>query len=125
MRRAVADQGALADHREGARSPYPLEGADSKVADIERFSPFAGLGEVQKDVMFSCCLGRENKTKSDGWEELRPTRNMVGPELIFAREVKSTPRRPSRGSKSRRAARTWPAIGTRTNHAASRCTRLP
>lgn len=65
-----------------------MEGADSKVADIERFPPFSGLGEVQKDVMFSYCLGRENKTKSDGWEELRPVRNMVGPELSFAREVK-------------------------------------
>lgn len=65
-----------------------MEGADSKVADIERFPPFAGLGEVQKDVMFSYCLGRENKTQSDGWEELRPVRNMVGPELSFAREVK-------------------------------------
>jgi hypothetical protein len=65
-----------------------MEGADSKVADIERFPPFSGLGEVQKDVMFSYCLGRENKTKSDGWEELRPTRNMVGPELSFARELK-------------------------------------
>jgi hypothetical protein len=65
-----------------------MEGADSKVADIERFPPFAGLGEAQKDVMFSYCLGREDKTKSDGWEELRPTRGLVGPELSFAREVK-------------------------------------
>jgi Carbohydrate esterase, sialic acid-specific acetylesterase len=64
-----------------------MEGADSKVADIERFPPFSGLGEVQKDVMFSYCLGREDKTKSDGWVDLQPTRNMVGPELSFAREL--------------------------------------
>ena len=71
-----------------------MEGADSKVADIERFPPFSGLGEVQKDVMFSYCLGRESKTKSNGWEELRPTRNMVGPELSFAREVKKHSKAP-------------------------------
>lgn len=64
-----------------------MEGADSKPEDIERFPPFSGLGEPQKDVRFAYCLGRD-KLKSDGWEELRPVRNMVGPELSFARELK-------------------------------------
>ena len=65
-----------------------MEGADSKPEDIERFPPYAGYGEPQKDVLFSYCLGRENKVRSDGWETLRPVRNMVGPELSFAREIK-------------------------------------
>ena len=65
-----------------------MEGADSKPEHIQRFPPFDGLEQEQKDVMFSYCLGRENKVKSDGWETLRPVRNMVGPELSFAREIK-------------------------------------
>ena len=64
-----------------------MEGADSKVKDIERFPPFKGLGEPQKNVKFSYCIGRENKAKSDGWVDLQPVRNMVGPELSFARKV--------------------------------------
>ncbi|MCH2101850.1 MAG: sialate O-acetylesterase [Planctomycetes bacterium] len=65
-----------------------MEGADSNPKHIERFPPFAGLDREQKDVMFSYCLGRENKVQSDGWESLRPVRNMVGPELSFAHEIK-------------------------------------
>lgn len=65
-----------------------MEGADSKATDIERFPPFRGLDQPQKDVMFWYCLGRENKTKSNGWTELQPIKNMVGPELSFAREVR-------------------------------------
>jgi len=65
-----------------------MVGADSKAKDIERFAPFRGLDEPQKDVKFSYCIGRENKTKSDGWVDLQPIKGMVGPELSFAREVK-------------------------------------
>ncbi len=65
-----------------------MEGADSKAKDIERFAPFRGLDEPQKDVKFTYCLGRENKTKSDGWVALQPVKGMVGPELSFAREIK-------------------------------------
>lgn len=64
-----------------------MEGADSKVADIKRFPPFVGLENPQPDVRFSYCIGRDNKTQSDGWTELAPVRGMVGPELSFAREV--------------------------------------
>ena len=64
-----------------------MEGADSKVADIKNFPPFVGLENPQPAIKFSYCLGRENKTKSDGWEELKPVRNMVGPELSFARKL--------------------------------------
>lgn len=64
-----------------------MVGSDSKIEDIGRFPPFAGLDQSQKDVRFSYCLGREDKLVSDGWEALRPVYNVVGPELSFAREV--------------------------------------
>ena len=64
-----------------------MVGSDSRVADIERFPPFAGLGEPQEDVLFTYVLGRENKTRSDGWVALQPVNDTVGPELSFAREV--------------------------------------
>jgi hypothetical protein len=64
-----------------------MVGADSKVSDIDRFPPFVGLGEPQSDVRFWYCIGRENKTTSAGWVSLQPVRQMVGPELSFAREV--------------------------------------
>lgn len=64
-----------------------MVGSDSKVQDIQRFPPFAGLEAAQPDVRFSYCLGRENKTESDGWVKLQPVNNIVGPELSFAREV--------------------------------------
>jgi hypothetical protein len=66
-----------------------MEGADSKVEDIDRFPPFVGFGKAQPDVRFSYCLGRDKKVRSDGWVDLQPVRNMVGPELSFARKVKS------------------------------------
>lgn len=64
-----------------------MVGSDSKVKDIKNFPPFAGLDQPQKDVKFSYCIGRENKTKSDGWVALQPVNNIVGPELSFARAV--------------------------------------
>ncbi len=64
-----------------------MVGSDSKVADIQRFPPFAGLGAPQDDVLFSYCIGRENKHRSEGWVPLAPVSNVVGPELSFAREV--------------------------------------
>lgn len=65
-----------------------MVGSDSKVQDIQRFPPFAGLETSQKDVRFSYCIGRATKVKSDGWVDLQPVNNVVGPELSFAREVK-------------------------------------
>ena len=64
-----------------------MVGSDSKVEDIKRFPPFSGLEAPQTKVRFSYCLGRENKTKSEGWIDLQPVNNIVGPELSFAREV--------------------------------------
>ena len=64
-----------------------MVGSDSKIEDIARFPPFAGLDQPQEDVRFSYCLGREDKVQSEGWEPLRPVYNVVGPELSFAREV--------------------------------------
>ncbi len=64
-----------------------MVGSDSKVKDIRRFPPFAGLETPQPKVRFSYCLGRENKTQSDGWVALQPVNNVVGPELSFARRV--------------------------------------
>ncbi|MCA8999646.1 MAG: hypothetical protein KDA80_21805, partial [Planctomycetaceae bacterium] len=67
-----------------------MVGSDSKVEDIQRFPPFAGLEAPQPGVRFSYCLGRENKTTSDGWVDLQPVNNVVGPELSFARKVTQT-----------------------------------
>lgn len=64
-----------------------MVGSDSKVEDIKRFPPFAGLENVQGNVMFSYCIGRENKRRSGGWTDLQPVNNVVGPELSFARKV--------------------------------------
>ncbi|MEM9378686.1 MAG: sialate O-acetylesterase [Planctomycetota bacterium] len=64
-----------------------MEGADSKVRDIERFPPFRGVGEPRKDVRFRYCIGRESKARSEDWVPLQPVRGMVGPELSFARKV--------------------------------------
>ena len=64
-----------------------MVGSDSKVQDIKRFPPYAGLEAAQKQVKFVYCLGRENKTRSEGWEALAPVNNIVGPELSFARKV--------------------------------------
>ena len=65
-----------------------MEGADSKVEDIQNFPPYRGLEHPQTDVLFSYCIGRDNKTRSIGWEPLQPVKNLVGPELSFARRIK-------------------------------------
>jgi hypothetical protein len=64
-----------------------MVGSDSKVEDIKRFPPFAGLEKAQADVRFSYSIGRQNKSRSDGWVDLQPVNNVVGPELSFARKV--------------------------------------
>jgi hypothetical protein len=64
-----------------------MVGSDSKVDDIKRFPPFAGLEAPQPNVRFSYCLGREQKTVSDGWEPLHPVNGIVGPELSFAKTL--------------------------------------
>ena len=64
-----------------------MVGSDSRVEDIKRFPPFAGLEQPQRQIKFSYCIGRENKTASKGWADLEPVNNVVGPELSFARKV--------------------------------------
>ena len=64
-----------------------MVGSDSKVRDIKRFPPFAGLEGPQPGVRFAYCIGRENKSRSDGWVDLQPVNNVVGPELSFSRVV--------------------------------------
>ncbi|MFT6040561.1 MAG: hypothetical protein ACJAZ8_001477 [Planctomycetota bacterium] len=66
-----------------------MVGSDSKASDIEHFPPFAGLDEPQSKVKFSYMIGREHKLTSDGWAELAPVDEVVGPELSFARKVAS------------------------------------
>lgn len=64
-----------------------MVGSDSRVEDIQRFPPFVGLEALQSDVKFSYRIGREDKLRSNGWAELQPVDNVVGPELSFARTV--------------------------------------
>jgi len=71
-----------------------MEGADSKVRDIQRFPPFAGLDTPQEKVLFAYNIGRETKRTSDGWVALQPVGNMVGPELSFARRVSQETKAP-------------------------------
>ena len=62
-----------------------MEGADSKVKDIQRFPPFAGLDMPQDKVLLAYSIGRETKQDSKGWIALQPVGTMVGPELISLR----------------------------------------
>ena len=66
-----------------------MVGSDSKVKDIQRFPPFAGLEKPRADVRFSYSIGRQNKMNSDEWVNLQAVNNVVGPELSFARKVTS------------------------------------
>mgnify|MGYP003723177091 CR=1 FL=1 len=43
-----------------------MVGSDSRVQDIKRYPPFAGLESSQENVRFSYSIGRENKTNSNG-----------------------------------------------------------
>ncbi|MBL8898197.1 MAG: hypothetical protein JNM84_11245 [Planctomycetes bacterium] len=64
-----------------------MVGSDSNSQHIERYPPFAGLEAPQPRVRFSYCIGREEKRRSDGWVELQPVDNVVGPELSFAAKL--------------------------------------
>ena len=54
-----------------------MVGSDSRVDDVNNFAPFKGYGGIQQDVLFWYCIGRENKTKSNGWGQLKPIRDIV------------------------------------------------
>ena len=64
-----------------------MVGTHSKVKDISRFPPFAGLDQPQANVLFSYKLGRETMEASEGWIPMQPTRDYFGPELSFAKKV--------------------------------------
>ena len=64
-----------------------MVGSDSKVKDIKRFPPYIGLEAPQENVLFTYCIGRQNKMRSDGWVSLQHVNNVVGPELSFARKI--------------------------------------
>ena len=64
-----------------------MVGSHSRVADIQRFPPFAGLDRPQENVLFSYKMGREQMTSSKGWIPLQPTGDFFGPELSFGRQV--------------------------------------
>ena len=64
-----------------------MVGTHSRVKDIHRFPPFAGLDQPQAKVLFTYKLGRENMETSQGWIPMQPTRDYFGPELSFAKKV--------------------------------------
>lgn len=64
-----------------------MVGSDSNVRDIKRFPPYSGLERPQEKVLFTYCIGRESKKRSDGWVALQHVDEVVGPELSFARKV--------------------------------------
>lgn len=64
-----------------------MVGTHSRVEDIQRFPPFAGLDQPQENILFSYNLGREDKETSNGWIAMQPTGDYFGPELSFARRV--------------------------------------
>ena len=68
-----------------------MVGSDLKVADIERFAPYAellpDLAALEPAPRFSYVLGRETKKRSEGWVDLAPVGIIVGPEHSFVRDV--------------------------------------
>ena len=64
-----------------------MVGTHARVADIERFPPFAGLHQPQENILFSYRIGREKMVTSNGWIPLQPTGDFFGPELSFGRRV--------------------------------------
>ncbi len=64
-----------------------MVGSDSKISSIKLFPPFEGLDVPQKKVLFSYSIGRETQNASNGWVDLQPVEDIVGPELSFARKV--------------------------------------
>lgn len=64
-----------------------MVGSDSRAKDIDRFPPFVGLDQPQDGILFSYNIGREEKRTSNGWVQLQPVDEIVGPELSFASRV--------------------------------------
>ncbi|GEM_PF-5040690 len=86
-----------------------MVGSDSKVKDIKRFPPYIGLEAPQENVLFTYCIGRQNKMRSDGWVALQRARSA------------DTSRRPSPSSRLRPEAHTWVVTGILMSPSVSRC----
>ncbi len=69
-----------------------MVGADAHAERIDDFPPFRGAGAEQSDVLYSYILGNGDEA-SKGWVALKPLRPF-GPEVTFARRVKSQVRGP-------------------------------
>ena len=74
-----------------------MVGSDSNIKDIQRFPPFIGLENSQKNIKFSYSIGRERKFESNGWQALGSVNNVVGPELTFAKTVSAKLKSPIEG----------------------------
>jgi len=64
-----------------------MVGSDSKARDVQRFPRYLGLEKPQSGIRFSYCIGRQNKMRSEGWTDLQPVNNVIGPELGFGQKV--------------------------------------
>ena len=65
-----------------------MVGSDSRARDVHRFPPFKDFDQAQEDVLFTYCIGREHKHRSEGWVSLAPVNEVIGPELSFARTLR-------------------------------------
>ena len=70
-----------------------MEGADTKVDEVDGFPPFVGAAKPQPDVRYVYRLGR-GPTASKGWVALAPIDRRLGPEITFARKVKEAIKAP-------------------------------
>ncbi|MBT3636530.1 MAG: hypothetical protein HN531_06300, partial [Opitutae bacterium] len=71
-----------------------MVGSDSKARDVRRFPRYLGLEKPQSGIRFSYCIGRQNKMRSEGWTDLQPVNNVIGPELSFGQKVRRITKAP-------------------------------
>jgi hypothetical protein len=72
-----------------------MVGSDSKVADIERFPPFAGARQAAAErALLLCDRARGQAPRPKGWDELQPVDGVVGPELSSRAEVRARTKAP-------------------------------
>ena len=64
-----------------------MVGSDANPKQIDEFPSFKGAAKPQNDVLFSCHTGN-GPGETKGWGPLKP-RDSFGPELTFARQVKT------------------------------------
>lgn len=69
-----------------------MEGADTRIEEVDLHPPFRGAVEPMEDVRYSYQLGANHR--SDGWTALQVAGNMFGPEMTFARRLKKETKGP-------------------------------